>query len=331
MATSPLHRRQILSLLPAAWSAALTACSSGPEPRPSAPRPASSGSSSAKPTSEADSAFTEAITALEQRTGGRLGVCVLDASGAHVGHREGERFGMCSTFKLPLAAVILERIDKGVLRADQPVSFSQKDMVPHAPVTEKHLAEGAMSVLSLAEAAQTTSDNVAANLLLRLIGGPAGFVEALRALGDGETRLDRWEPEMNLVPPGDERDTTTPLAMARTVARVLSPGVLSASSRALLVQWMVATTTGKKRIRAGLPADFAAGDKTGTGMAPGITDMYNDVAAVWRGSDTSRIPDVISVYFNTGTTHEDMRDEDQAVLADAGRLAASWLVARASL
>lgn len=315
-------------LLPAAvWTRALTGCSAGSEQQPAAPDPTASGLASAQPKTGAGSDFGEAVAALERRTGGRLGVCVLDAGGARAGHREGERFGMCSTFKLALAGVILQRIDKGALRADQAVSFSQADMVPHAPVTEKHLAEGAMSVLSLAEAAQTTSDNVAANLLLRLIGGPAGFVEALRAMGDGETRLDRWEPQMNLVLAGDERDTTTPLAMARTVARILSPGALSATSRALLVGWMVATGTGKKRIRAGLPADFLAGDKTGTGLAPAMTDRYNDVAAVWRG-DTSGIPSVISVYFDTGATHEDMRDEDEAVLAEVGRLAARWLVAR---
>lgn len=292
------------------------------------PGPAGSGASSGQPTTAADRDFAEAIAALERRAGGRLGACVLDAGGAHAGHREGERFGMCSTFKLALAAVILERIDKGVLRAEQAVSYSQADMVPHAPVTEKHLAEGVMSVVALAEAAQTTSDNVAANLLLRLIGGPAGFVEALRAMGDTETRLDRWEPQMNLVLPGDERDTTTPLAMARTVAHILSPGVLSASSRTLLLGWMVATGTGKKRIRAGLPADLVAGDKTGTGMAPGMTDRYNDVAAVWRGTDTSGMPSVISAYFDTGATHEDMRDEDEAVLAEVGRLAATWLASR---
>lgn len=314
--------------MPAAvWTAALTACSAGREQRAAAPDPAASGASSSQPTTGADGDFGEAVRALERRAGGRLGVCVLDAGGGHVGHREGERFGMCSTFKLALAGVILQRIDEGALRGDQAVSFSQADMVPHAPVTGKHLAEGAMSVLSLAEAAQTTSDNVAANLLLRLIGGPAGFVEALRAMDDRETRLDRWEPQMNLVLAGDERDTTTPLAMARTVARLLSPGALSARSRALLVGWMVATKTGERRVRAGLPAGLLAGDKTGTGLAPAMTDRYNDVAAVWRG-EPSGIPAVISVYFDTGATHEDMRAEDEAVLAEVGRLAAGWLAAR---
>ena len=78
-----------------------------------------------------------------------------------------------------------------------------------------------MTVSALAEAAQVTSDNVAANLLLARLGGPTGFTARLRELGDRQTRLDRLEPELNLVLPGDERDTTTPRAMAETASRLL--------------------------------------------------------------------------------------------------------------
>jgi len=42
-----------------------------------------------------------ALTDLERKSGGRLGVCILDtATGRRLGHRMDERFAMCSTFKL---------------------------------------------------------------------------------------------------------------------------------------------------------------------------------------------------------------------------------------
>lgn len=269
---------------------------------------------------EADTAA--ALRALEARAGGRVGVCALEtATGAMVGHRLDERFAMCSTFKLPLVAVILREVDATRMALSDEVRFTQADMVSFAPVTSTHVAAGRMTLGALAEAAQVTSDNVAANLLLQRLGGPAGFTALLRATGDATTRLDRPEPMVNLVVAGDERDTTTPRAMAATVARFLVGGLLTPASRNLLVSWMVATRTGEKRLRAGLPTGWKAGDKTGTGMADAMTDKYNDVAITWP---PGRAPVVIAAYFDTPRRSEAMRDEDQAVLADVGRLAAAW-------
>lgn len=263
------------------------------------------------------------LAKLEKKTGGRLGVALLDTgTGALTGHRLNERFGMCSTFKLPLAAAILRKVDEGSLRLDQWVPFTQADIVPHAPVTQKHLAQGGMTVQALAEAAQTTSDNVAANLLLQLLGGPAGFTSMLRAAGDNVTRLDRIEPAMNDVPRGEVRDTTTPQAMAQTVSRQLTGGWLSSNATSLLTGWMVSTQTGTKRLRAGLPPAWRAGDKTGTAMAQGMPDKYNDIAIVWP---PGRAPLIVTAYFETRVAHgRGIRDADQAVLAQVGRIAAQW-------
>jgi beta-lactamase class A len=264
------------------------------------------------------------LAQLEKKVGGRLGVALLDTgSGAFIGHRLQERFGMCSTFKLPLAAAILRKVDEGSLRLDQWVRLSQADIVPHSPVTQLHLTQGGMTVQALAEAAQTTSDNAAANLLLTLLGGPDGFTGMLRAAGDSVTRLDRMEPAMNAVPHGEVRDTTTPLAMAQTVSHQLTGGWLSKGSTAMLTGWMVATQTGTKRLRAGLPLGWRAGDKTGTGMAPGMPDKYNDVAIVWP---PGHAPMIVAAYYETRIPHGGrMRDEDQAVLAQVGRIAAQWI------
>jgi beta-lactamase class A len=263
------------------------------------------------------SAFAE----IERRVGGRLGVAVFDMATRRMnGHRLDERFGMCSTFKLPLAAVVLAAIDAGRLQADQWVPYNETDMVFFAPVTKANLAKGGMTVTALAEATQKTSDNVAANLLLKLLGGPAGFTAALRDLGDRTTRLDRFEPSMNLVKPGDIRDTTTPRAMARLINEILTSRALMPQSRNLLLRWMVDTRTGLKRLRAGVPADWVAGDKTGTADADGMPNKVNDVAVFWP---PRRAPIIVACYYEAPGTFNGTRPEDEAVHADVGRAVAS--------
>ncbi|TNE59761.1 MAG: class A beta-lactamase [Alphaproteobacteria bacterium] len=268
---------------------------------------------------------TQALADLEARVGGRLGAAFLDtATGKVIGHRLLERFGMCSTFKASLAGLILREADLGLLSLADKVPYTEDDMVPYAPVTTKNLAQGYMTVEALAEAAQVTSDNVAANLLLKLIDGPEGFTARLRTLGDETTRLDRNEPYMNLVPPGETRDTTTPEAMARTLARLTLGEALTPASREKLVHWMEITRTGRHRLRAGLPEGWRAGDKTGTGLAEGVPNMTNDIAVIWP---PRRAPIVVTAYYVSPGVFDEMRPEDNAVLAEVGRLAATWSLA----
>jgi beta-lactamase class A len=262
----------------------------------------------------------DALKALEAGAGGRLGVCILDTKSGHAqGHRLDERFAMCSTFKLPLAGVVLREADAGRLKLTERTAFSEKDLVPHAPVTSQHLRTGWMTVEALAEAAQLTSDNVAANLLLERLGGPPGFTALLREAGDTTTRLERYEPMMNLVLPGEARDTTTPRAMATTVAAFVVGNRLTPASREKLAAWTIATRTGDKRIRAGLPRDWRAGDKTGTASSDRMTNKINDVAIVWP---PNRSAIVVAAYFDSSRKSAEIRDEEQAVLAAVGRIAA---------
>jgi len=264
-----------------------------------------------------------ALRALERRAGGRLGVAILDTgTGAQTGLRLDERFALCSVFKLPLAAMILRESDLGRLPLDQAVPFGKADMLNHAPVTSQHLARGHMTVAELAEAAQVTSDNPAANLLLKLIDGPAGLTTRLREIGDATTRLDRYEPEMNQMPPGDARDTSTPAALAALVQRITLGDVLKPASRALLVSWMEKTETGRHRLRAGLPKGWRAGDKTGTFWDEPLPPKVNDVAVCWP---PGRAPLVVAAFYEAPKADRRQPFEaGQKVLAEVGRIAAAW-------
>ncbi len=268
----------------------------------------------------------DALAELESRAGGRLGVALMDTgSGRRWAHRGNERFGLCSTFKLPLAGAVLQAIDQGRLRADVRLPLRRDERVPHMPATEVWLARGWATPLALAEAAQLTSDNLAANVLLRAIGGPEGFTRWLRAQGDSVTRIDRYEPEMNRVVPGDQRDTSSPAAFADLVAHLGTGNALRPASRARLAAWMEATRTGQHRLRAGLPAGWRAGDKTGTGFNPDMPDRINDVAIFWP---PQRKPWVLSCFYEGPTkSTEWVRPQDEAVLAEVSRLAAAFAIA----
>jgi beta-lactamase class A len=266
------------------------------------------------------------LAALEARVGGRLGVLVLDtASGRMTGHRYDEAFAMCSTFKLALAAAVLQQADLGRLKLDAALHYTQADMVAHAPITGPNLAKGAMRIIDLAEAAQKTSDNVAANLLIKHLGGPAAITAIFHSWGDDVTRLDRYEPDLNNVPPGEARDTTTPHAFARSMANVLTDErILKPASRDILLQWMVDTNTGMRRIRGGLPPSWKSGDKTGTANSANFNNKTNDVAIFWP---PERPPVIVTAFYEADGKYEVTRDADQAVLADVGRIAAAQILA----
>jgi beta-lactamase class A len=198
--------------------------------------------------------------------GGRIGAYVLDTqSQLELAFNARERFAMCSTFKLMLTAAILKRIEAGKLSLEDRLPVRQEDMVPYAPITSQHVDEGSMSVRDLCAAAMTVSDNAAANILLAPLGGPAALTQFLREIGDQDTRLDRNEVELNTNLPGDPRDTTTPLAMAHSMEKVLVGDVLGTQSQSQLTAWMQLSSTGVQRLRAGVPADWKPGDKTGNG------------------------------------------------------------------
>ncbi len=268
---------------------------------------------------------TSTLAALEQTHGGRLGVFALDTgTGRSLSWRADERFGMCSTFKLPLAAAVLRATASGEIDGDAPISFDHDDLVPHAPVLEARLAAGepAMSAIELARATHLTSDNAAANLLIQKLGGTDGVTARWRAMGDTVTRLDRLEPAMNRVTHGDPRDSTTPQAMAHLVARLLTTDLLTAVDRDRLAGWMMETSTGQQRLRATVPPDWRAGDKTGSAIMPGMPNKTHDVAVFWP---PNRGPVVVAAYYEADDHHPGpIRPQDEAVLAEVGRIVVAW-------
>ncbi|MCP5411026.1 MAG: class A beta-lactamase [Alphaproteobacteria bacterium] len=247
-----------------------------------------------------------ALRALETRSGARIGVAAVDSANGHaVFWREAERFVMCSTFKLSLTAAVLSRAGKNALSLDTRLHYP-KPVLGHSPATTQNLAQG-MTIAQLCEAAMIYSDNTAANLLLEQVGGPQAVTAFWRSLGDRTGRLDDNEPKLNV--PDGERNTTTPAAMMADLKMLLLGDVLAPASRTQLLDWMHANTTGGTSLKAGLPADWRIGDKTGAGFAG--TGIVNDIGII---TPPGRKPVLAAVY---------SEKSGYPVLAEVGRILAS--------
>lgn len=252
---------------------------------------------------------------LEMEFGGRLGVHAYNtANGVQVQYRASERFPMCSTFKIMLVGAVLAHSVRNEAFLQRHVTYVQSDLVSNSPVTSKHVADG-MTVSELCAAAIRYSDNTAANLLIRMMGGPSAITSFARAIGDSEFRLDRYETELNTAIPGDLRDTSTPAAMGQSLRALVLNETLPQQQRKLLEDWLRSSATGAHRIRAGIPTDWQVGDKTGSGDY-GTT---NDAAVLWP---LTQAPISLVVYYTQSEAAAKWNDN---VIASAARIAVSAL------
>ncbi len=276
-----------------------------------------SGSAFLALSSHAQEAPIAAISDYERGSGGHIGVYAENIrTGAKLSWRADERFVMCSTFKASLAACVLSRVDRGQDSLETFISYGAADIQDwYAPVAKANLSKGSLSVREMCRGAVEESDNTCANLLLSRVGGPPALTAFWRKNGDRITRLDDPEPFLNRTPLGNSRDTTTPAAMAQTLRRFVLGRVLSDPSRTIFTEWLVGCRTGANRLRAGLPAAWVIGDKTGNNGS----DAAGDIAVVWPKAD---FPIVICVYTRGGAPSAQQLD---SAFAGIGRFVGAKL------
>ncbi|MCX5195417.1 class A beta-lactamase [Streptomyces sp. NBC_00249] len=270
-------------------------------------------------TSRAGTAVVDRLRALERAYGARLGVYAWDAAtGRTVRHRADEPFPQCSVFKTLAVAAVLRDLDHDGSHLARRIHYTGQDVTDAGGGEVTKLPEniaGGLTVAELCSAAITRSDNAAANLLLRELGGPTAVTRFCRSLGDRTTRLDRWEPELNSAEPWRTDDTTSPRAIGRTYARLVLGDALAPADRERLGGWLLANTTSGTRLRAGLPRDWAVADKTGAGSY----GTNNDVGIAWP---PGRPPLVLAIL----TTRPDAAaPRDDALIARTAELLADTL------
>ncbi|MFE6225852.1 class A beta-lactamase [Streptomyces sp. NPDC057854] len=262
---------------------------------------------------------TARLRELEQRHAARVGVYARNMrTGRSVAYRADERFPMCSLFKTVAAAAVLRDLDRDGEFLAKRIHYTAAYVgrSGYSPITETapNIANG-MTVAELCDATICHSDNTAGNLLLVELGGPTAITAFCRSIGDGRTRLDRWEPELNSAEPWRRTDTTTPRAIGGTYARLVLGDALAGADRERLTGWLLANTTSLERFRAGLPADWILADKTGGGSYGG----NNDVGIAWTPDGTPVLLAVLT------TKHEQDAVGDHPLVAATAALLAAEL------
>ncbi len=249
------------------------------------------------------------IGALEKTIGGRVGLSALDTgSGRRIAHRADERFAMASTFKWLLAAFVLARADQGAIRLADTIAYTKADLLPHSPVTSAHVGEGALAIDVLCAAAVEESDNTAANLLLGKLGGPGALTAFLRTAATPK-RASTARRRISTPTSATIRATRRrPPRRSKTSTGSRSAAFSRPASRDKLTGWLKASVTGLDRLRAGLPADWAAGDKTGTGA----NGAANDVAIAWP---PGRAPVLIACYMSGSSAKAEVLNAAHAKIA----------------
>lgn len=229
-------------------------------------------------------------------------------------YRSNERFPFTSTFKALACAAVLKQVDDNKEVLDRIIPIQESDLVTYSPVTENHINKNDMTIGDLCDAMTSMSDNTAANLILNVLDGPSGLTNFLRSIGDPISRLDRYETELNEATPGDERDTTTPYAIAVNIKNLILGDVLSPSSRMQLKDWLVNNKVGDDLIRAGVPSDWVVADRTGAGGygSRGI------IATIWP---PNRAPLVVAIFI---TETEASFDERNNAIAEIAKTIADY-------
>lgn len=244
----------------------------------------------------------EKFAELENEFEARIGVYAIDTgTNQTIQYRSEERFAFASTYKALAAAILLQQNSLEDLK--EVITYTEDDLVPYSPISEKHVDTG-MTLLELSEAAVRSSDNTAGNLLFEALGGPEGFEQALRQIGDNTTQTDRFEPDLNAFNPGDTQDTSTPEALATSLQAFALSDLLSDDKRELFIDWLKGNATGDTLIRAGTPEGWVVGDKSGAGSY----GTRNDIAVVWR---PNREPIVIAIMSRHDT--EDAKYDDELI------------------
>ena len=260
--------------------------------------------------------MNRAVTAIaEAARPAILGVGLTNLESGQTFTFNGERrFPMQSVFKMLLGAAALSEIDAGRLRFTERFSLIDEQLSPpFSPISAAWPRQRDYSAKDLLEAAVSDSDNTAADVLMKRIGGPGAVTAWLTTRHVPEVRVDRYERQLqpqvygmpsfrpdwrtdaafaaarSAVPAptrmaamraymADPRDTATPRGMLEFLQMLDRRELVSPASTRMLVELMSRTPRGGNRLRAGLPKDAFLAHKPGTsGFDQGLSTAHNDV------------------------------------------------------
>lgn len=255
--------------------------------------------------------FPAALAKLEKDFNGKIGVYAINTNNNQIlNYRADERFPVQSTLKLIAVSALLQQSNADPATLNEKIHYTENDLKawPWHPITGVHVKSG-MSLAALSAAAISYSDNPAANLIIKKLGGPTALTNYAHSIGNKTFNVSHLEGDLNSNPNNPD-DTATPKDMALSVKKLTLGNVLIPPLRAKLVDWLKDTTTSYQRMRAGVPSAWVVADKTGSGDY-GVT---NDIGLVW--SPTCK-PIVLAIYTVANKKEAKRRDDIVAATTTA--------------
>jgi len=226
---------------------------------------------------------------------------------------------MQSVFKLPLAVTALHLVEEGKLSLDQPLRFLPSDRIlphTHSPLQDNY-PEGNVDVplRELLRLAISESDNVAADIVLRSVGGPAIVNEYMGSLGVQGFHLEDDEKGLGRDVAVQYRNWFEPAGAVELLRRISDDSPLTAEHTRMLLRWMQDASSGAERIKGKLPAGTIVMHKTGSsGARDGVAFATNDVGLITL-PDGRRL--AIAIFVTDSKADEDTRDAVIARIAKA--------------
>jgi len=295
-------------------------------------------------------ALQEKSISLAQAFNGQVGFCArLSMRLACVHGREA--FPLQSVMKLLVATAVMDAVDHGRMRQDDPVTLHVSDLSMNVqPIAALVRKTGSYqtTIDDLLFRAVVDSDSAATDFLIARLGGVRAIQNGLERLGVKGIRIDRderhlqtqtagldWRPEyvdLDVLKQAlqarsdgqkraafmaylaDPRDRGSPEAMTAFLQQLASGKLVSKAAAAHLMTVLSQTRTFPTRLKAGLLPGWSIAHKTGTGgTLDGITSAANDVG-VLTAPDGSRITVAV---FVSRTAKSDV--EQDALMASLAR------------
>jgi beta-lactamase class A len=231
-------------------------------------------------------ALQQKIQGIAADTRGKVSVsCALPGSTVNCDLEPHARPPMQSVFKLPLAVTALHLVEHGNFSLDQPIRFLAADRIlphTHSPLQDKYPnADVDVPLRELLELAVTESDNAAADVVLRVIGGPAIVQTYIRSLGVTGFQLKDGEDVLAQDSKAQYRNWFEPASAVQLLRRLIDDSPLTAQHTQMLLGWMETSPTGPLRIKGELPGGTLVMHKTGSsGTENGVTKATNDIGLI---------------------------------------------------
>ena len=226
---------------------------------------------------------------------------------------------MQSVFKLPLALAVLHQVELGKFALDQPIRFRPEDLIvpkPYSPLQDQYPQGGVdVPLRQLLQMTVTLSDNTAADILLRLAGGPKAVSDYIASLGVAGFHLMDGERELHRDLKLQYRNWFEPLGAVQLLRRISDRTPLNSEHTQLLLEWMQPTSR-TKRLQANLPSGASVAHKSGS------SDVIDGLAAATNDIGLIGMPDggqlAIAVFVTDSMADETTREQ---VIAKIGRAA----------